>query len=111
MICPVITSLTQRLTDLDVDDPSLNACISKLKLRSVIGMQKYGHTLARKDITERGWLNHAQEEALDLVAYLEAHRHHHGENLQLEALHEQALAIATMLEAMMHELSTEHAKA
>ncbi|MEY3273535.1 MAG: hypothetical protein RLZZ341_2441, partial [Pseudomonadota bacterium] len=51
MICPVITSLTQRLTDLDVDDPSLNACISKLKLRSAIGVQKYGHTLARKDIT------------------------------------------------------------
>jgi hypothetical protein len=108
MICPVITSLTQRLTDLDVDDPSLNACISKLKLRSAIGVQKYGHTLARKDITERGWLNHAQKEALDLVAYIEAHRHHHGGNLQLDALQDQALATATMLEAMMKELSPEN---
>jgi hypothetical protein len=108
MICPVITSLTQRLTDLDVDDPSLNACISKLKLRSAIGVQKYGHTLARKDITERGWLNHAQEEALDLVAYLEAHRHHHGENELLRDMQEQVLAMATILEAAISQLSTEN---
>lgn len=107
-VCPVITELTHRLQSLPIDDVMLEACIRKMKLRSAIGIAKCGRTLARKDITERGWLNHAQEEALDLVAYLEAHRHHHGENICLRAMQEQVLAMATILEAAMQELSTEN---
>lgn len=103
-LCPVITKLTGRLERLKIGDPMLDACISKMKLRSAVGVEKYGHTLARKDITERGWLNHAQEEALDLVAYIEAHRHHHGENICLREMQEQVLAMATILEAEMQQL-------
>jgi len=104
-ICPVISKLTARLEWLKIGDPMLEACISKMKLRSAIGVEKYQHTLARKDITERGWLNHAQQEALDLVAYIEAHRHHHGENICLREMQEQVLAMATILEAAMTDLN------
>lgn len=77
----------------------VHAIIQKMRTRSAIGTAKYGHTLARKDITEEGWIKHAQEEALDLAAYLEAIRHHHGESPALTEMQEQALAMATILEA------------
>jgi hypothetical protein len=43
----------------------------KLQQRAKFGLTKYGVTLERTDLTELDWLNHAQEEAMDLVNYLE----------------------------------------
>jgi len=34
------------------------------------GIQTYGTTVDRKDLSELEWLNHAYEEALDLAVYL-----------------------------------------
>lgn len=34
------------------------------------GLNKYGTTVDRKDLTEEQWLQHAYEEALDLAVYL-----------------------------------------
>lgn len=41
-----------------------------LKARSDHGFQKYGTTLARKDVDLKGWLQHAYEECLDQANYL-----------------------------------------
>jgi hypothetical protein len=43
----------------------------KIQARAAVGLAKYGTTLERTDLTELDWLIHAQEEAMDLVNYLE----------------------------------------
>lgn len=45
--------------------------INKLITRSVDGARKYGTTMERADLHRIDWLNHAQQEALDLAVYLE----------------------------------------
>lgn len=44
--------------------------INDLNTRSEIGIKKYGVTLDREDLTEKDWIQHAYEEALDLALYL-----------------------------------------
>jgi hypothetical protein len=48
-----------------------NSVCEKIQLRAEFGVNKYGTTLERKDLTTLDWLNHAQEEAMDLCGYLE----------------------------------------
>lgn len=43
----------------------------KFEERSQIGIKKYNTTLEREDLTLLDWINHAQEEAMDLTLYLE----------------------------------------
>ena len=38
--------------------------------RQQLGLKKYGRTVAGNPLTERQWLQHAFEEALDLAIYL-----------------------------------------
>jgi hypothetical protein len=45
--------------------------IAKVNHRAAIGLLKYGVALDRSDLTAKQWLEHAQEEALDLAGYLE----------------------------------------
>lgn len=45
--------------------------ISKIRLRRNAGRRKYGTSMERTDLTRRQWLQHAQEEAMDLAIYLE----------------------------------------
>tara|TARA_B100000287_G_scaffold5809_2_gene5624 strand:+ start:5383 stop:5565 length:183 start_codon:yes stop_codon:yes gene_type:complete len=45
--------------------------IIKIAKRSMAGLNKYGTTMERKDLSKREWLVHAQEEAMDLCVYLE----------------------------------------
>jgi hypothetical protein len=45
--------------------------IEKLRSRAEAGQRKYGVTMERSDLTRRQWLQHAQEEALDLAVYLQ----------------------------------------
>jgi hypothetical protein len=52
-------------------DAIIEAVRAKLLSRSQAGIAKYGTTLERKDLTRLQWLQHAQEEALDLAGYLE----------------------------------------
>lgn len=47
------------------------AVISKILIRRKKGRKKYGTTMERKDLTMVKWLEHAQEEAMDLEIYLE----------------------------------------
>ena len=52
-------------------DSIVESVLSKYKQRSEVGINKYGVTLDRTDLTELEWLIHAQEEAMDLSLYLE----------------------------------------
>lgn len=48
----------------------LEDVINDLKQREQKGLSTYGTTVDRTDLTEKEWLQHAYEEALDLAIYL-----------------------------------------
>lgn len=52
-------------------DTIVESVVEQFKRRSEVGINKYGVTLDRKDLTRLEWLQHAQEEAMDLILYLE----------------------------------------
>lgn len=52
-------------------DSVVSSIISKFEERARIGQVKYGQTLDRNDLTFLEWINHAQEELMDGILYLE----------------------------------------
>lgn len=52
-------------------DSIVNSILQKFAERSNVGLEKYGTTLDREDLTLSQWLNHLQEELMDAVLYLE----------------------------------------
>lgn len=52
-------------------DRHIESVRQKMLERSQRGLQKYGVTLERTDLTTLDWLRHAQEEAMDLAGYLQ----------------------------------------
>ena len=52
-------------------DKHVESVTKKMLARSRLGLNKYGTTLERKDLSRIDWLIHAQEEAMDLANYLE----------------------------------------
>lgn len=58
------------MTTTDGNDPIVEEVRDLLLQRSQRGMVKYGTTLGRNDLSTRGWLVHARDEALDLALYL-----------------------------------------
>lgn len=52
-------------------DSILESLIEKYKQRSELGIKKYNTTLDRNDLTLLDWINHAQDEAMDLSLYLQ----------------------------------------
>ena len=57
--------------DKSLDDSIVKSVINKYKKRSQAGINKYGTTMDREDLSVLDWLRHAQEEAQDLTLYLE----------------------------------------
>jgi hypothetical protein len=52
-------------------DSVVSSIINKFQQRSEVGKKKYGTDLDRKDLTTLEWINHAQEELMDGILYLE----------------------------------------
>ena len=52
-------------------DKIVESVINKFKQRSEIGIKKYGVTLGRNDLNFNDWIQHAQEEAMDFILYIE----------------------------------------
>jgi hypothetical protein len=52
-------------------DKNVDAVTNKMTRRAEIGLRKYGVTTERTDLTQKQWLIHAQEEAMDLAIYLQ----------------------------------------
>jgi len=69
---------------IDNIDPIIYRVARKMKERSQAGMQKYGVTMMRQDVTTLQWINHAQEEAMDFIIYLERLKHDYEEMLKMQ---------------------------
>jgi hypothetical protein len=54
-----------------VADTIVAAVITRFAERSRLGQQKYGTTLDRGDLSVMDWIQHAQEELMDGILYLE----------------------------------------
>lgn len=52
-------------------DSCVKTVIEKFISRADIGRQKYGKDLDRTDLKVIDWINHAQEEHMDAILYLE----------------------------------------
>jgi len=54
-----------------IQDPIVIKVLAKYSERSQLGIQKYGRTLDRDDLSLTDWLNHLQEELMDATLYIE----------------------------------------
>jgi hypothetical protein len=54
-----------------MNDKIVLSVLESFKKRSETGIKKYNTTLERTDLSTLEWLQHAQEEAMDFVLYLE----------------------------------------
>jgi hypothetical protein len=54
-----------------MNDKIVLSVLESFKKRSEVGIKKYNTTLERNDLSTLEWLQHAQEEAMDFVLYLE----------------------------------------
>ena len=52
-------------------DSIVRKVIDSFKKRSERGLEKYGTTLERNDLTHLEWLQHLQEELMDATIYIE----------------------------------------
>lgn len=52
-------------------DSVVSSVIEKFKQRAEFGQKKYGTNLDRRDLSFLQWVNHAQEELMDGILYLE----------------------------------------
>ena len=52
-------------------DSIVTAVIEKFKARAAVGKAKYGTDLDRKDLSILEWIQHAQEDHMDAILYLE----------------------------------------
>jgi hypothetical protein len=56
---------------MECPDTVVQAVVKKFLQRSEVGIKKYGVTLDRKDLEPLDWIQHAQEELMDGILYLE----------------------------------------
>ena len=54
-----------------VPDSVVDTILNKFVDRAEMGFTKYSNTLDRKDLSKLEWINHAQEELMDGILYLE----------------------------------------
>jgi len=52
-------------------DTIVESVIEQFKQRSEVGINKYGVTLDRKDLSTLQWIQHTQEELMDAILYLQ----------------------------------------
>jgi cell division protein FtsI/penicillin-binding protein 2 len=60
-------------------DSIVNNVIESFIERSNVGFAKYGTNLDRKDLSVLDWISHAQQEAMDMILYLEKLKQEHNE--------------------------------
>ena len=66
-----VQDLAQESSQSYCQDSIVNNVISAFIGRSNLGLQKYGTTLDRDDLSVLDWIQHAQEEHMDAILYLE----------------------------------------
>lgn len=63
-------------------DSIVESVINQFRQRSDVGVEKYGVTLDRTDLNRLDWINHAQQEAMDLILHLEKLKQDESTRLQ-----------------------------
>jgi hypothetical protein len=76
------------------EDSIVLSIIEKFKSRSAVGWRKYGTTLDREDLSPLDWIQHAQEELMDGILYLEKLKKVYGSGLPATSLAPSAAAAA-----------------
>lgn len=61
-------------------DPTVKKVVDRFEQRSRVGQAKYGTTLSSNNLTTVEWIQHAQEEAMDFVLYLERMKEQESKN-------------------------------
>lgn len=56
---------------MECQDSIVKTVVEKFLQRSAVGIAKYGVTLDRTDLGVLDWIQHAQEELMDGILYLE----------------------------------------
>jgi hypothetical protein len=56
---------------MECQDTIVKTVVEKFLQRSAVGIAKYGVTLDRTDLGVLDWIQHAQEELMDGILYLE----------------------------------------
>ena len=59
-------------------DSVVTSILEKFKTRAKFGKQKYNTDLDRNDLSTVEWINHAQEELMDGILYLEKLKQEHN---------------------------------
>jgi hypothetical protein len=54
-----------------IPDSIVDSILNKFVDRAEMGFTKYNNTLDRQDLSKAEWINHAQEELMDGILYLE----------------------------------------
>jgi len=63
---------SQKIKYIDfVPDSVVQSIVEKFVDRAEMGFTKYNNTLDRKDLSKLEWINHAQEELMDGILYLQ----------------------------------------
>jgi hypothetical protein len=52
-------------------DSVVDSILNKFVDRAELGFKKYNNTLERNDLSKLDWINHAQDELMDGILYLE----------------------------------------
>lgn len=63
-------------------DSVVKSVISKFVGRANVGLEKYGTNLDRNDLQTVEWINHAQEELMDGILYLEKLKQQYTKNTE-----------------------------
>lgn len=73
---PVITNnIVNNVEVAQCNDSIVRSVVASFLERSRVGQLKYGTNLDRTDLTTMQWIQHAQEELMDGILYLEKLKH------------------------------------
>ena len=65
-------------------DSIVNSVLMQFKERSSVGIEKYGTTLDRQDLSTLEWLKHLQEELMDATLYIEKLKQEYENNWKIK---------------------------
>jgi hypothetical protein len=66
-----VVETESKVIDLSQTDSVVSSVVQSFLQRAEFGLKKYGKTMDRDDLTVLQWIQHAQEEHMDAILYLE----------------------------------------
>jgi hypothetical protein len=63
--------MAEEMRDIQVTDPIVDSVIDQFVQRATFGRKKYGVGMERNDLKLTEWVEHAKQEMMDALLYLE----------------------------------------